>query len=80
MVFDKNISNELWRYDFEESSWTRLDSEKADACLGHTATVVDNVMIIIFGYSPIYGYLNYVQLYHIGVFACCFDDFWYIDL
>lgn len=31
--------------------------------MGHTATVVNDKMIVIFGHSPIYGYLNTVQEY-----------------
>ena len=32
--------------------------------MGHTATVQSNRMIVIFGHSPKYGYLNTVQEYH----------------
>ena len=34
--------------------------------MGHTATVQSNRMIVIFGHSPKYGYLNTVQEYHFG--------------
>ena len=33
---------------------------------GYTATVVQNRMIVIFGHSPQYGYLDTVQEYHFG--------------
>ena len=39
---------------------------------GHTATVVSSKlkksekMVVIFGHSPLYGYLNAVQEYHFG--------------
>ena len=32
--------------------------------MGHTAHVVANRMIVIFGHSPKYGYLDTVQEYH----------------
>ncbi len=34
--------------------------------MGHTATVISNRMIVLFGHSPKYGYLNTVQEYHFG--------------
>merc|ERR550525_282610 len=35
-------------------------------CAGHTATVVQNRMVVIFGHSPQLGYLDTVQEYHFG--------------
>jgi len=34
--------------------------------MGHTANVIASRMIVIFGHSPKYGYLNTVQEYHFG--------------
>lgn len=40
--------------------------------VGHTATLFTNksrkseIMIVIFGYSPVFGFLNTVQEYHFG--------------
>lgn len=65
MVYDKNVTNELWRYTFDTNTWTLLSSDNAIPSLGHTAAKVEGEMIIIFGHSPIYGYLNYVQHYDI---------------
>lgn len=43
---------------------------------GHTATLVpghlsrrSDMMVVIFGHSPIYGYLNTVQEYHFGEYS-----------
>ena len=36
------------------------------AIAGHTAEVVDNVMYIIFGHSPVYGYMSDVQEIDLG--------------
>ena len=46
-----------------------MASESAKLCgpinsMGHTAHVVSNRMIVIFGHSPKYGYLDTVQEYH----------------
>jgi hypothetical protein len=51
---------------------------------GHTATVVSSKlkkserMIIIFGHSPIYGYLNTVQEYHFGELLFALLAVWYM--
>lgn len=43
--------------------------------VGHTATLFINksrkpeIMIVIFGYSPMFGFLNTVQEYHFGMFS-----------
>jgi len=71
------ISNELWSFDIDQSKWKLVDIQfKQDQCssyvdycaplatTGHTATVIDDRMIVIFGYNPRYGYLNTVQEYH----------------
>ena len=34
--------------------------------MGHTANVISNRMIVIFGHAPKYGYLSTVQEYHFG--------------
>ena len=69
------ISNELWRYDIEHNKWNLIEIHfKQDQCtydycaplasIGHTANVIDDRMIIIFGYNPKFGYLNTVQEFH----------------
>ena len=70
-----HVSKELWSYDISSREWRRevpktgrslggLSGELHSA--GHTATVVQNRMIVIFGHSPQYGYLDTVQEYHFG--------------
>ncbi|XP_014675369.1 PREDICTED: attractin-like protein 1 [Priapulus caudatus] len=34
--------------------------------MGHTANVVDDRMVVIFGHNPVYGYVNTVQEYFFG--------------
>jgi len=70
-----HVSKELWSFNIETKEWTR-EAPKTGRCLGslcgeihsagHTATVVQNRMIVIFGHSPQYGYLDTVQEYHFG--------------
>ena len=70
-----HVSKELWSFDIETKLWTR-ETPKKGRCIGslcgeihsagHTATVVQNRMIVIFGHSPQYGYLDTVQEYHFG--------------
>ena len=69
-----HVSRELWALDLNNLIWERVEtsqgqcmaSEAAKLCgpinsMGHTAHVVVNRMIVIFGHSPKYGYLDTVQ-------------------
>ena len=69
-----HVSRELWALDLKNFIWERVEtsqgqcmaSEAAKLCgpinsMGHTAHVVTNRMIVIFGHSPKYGYLDTVQ-------------------
>ncbi|TRY81795.1 hypothetical protein DNTS_023119, partial [Danionella cerebrum] len=70
-----NITDELWRFDIQSRSWSlKTPSPGLQAQLfaveGHTAHVVDKrngdtIMLVLFGYSPIYSYVSYVQEYNI---------------
>merc|ERR550519_288165 len=70
-----HVSKELWSFHLESKVWTK-EAPKTGKCLGslcgeihsagHTATVVQNRMIVIFGHSPQLGYLDTVQEYHFG--------------
>ena len=73
-----HTSKELWALDMNTKLWERVETVKGrcmwssfgpSLCgpihsMGHTATVQSNRMIVIFGHSPKYGYLNTVQEYH----------------
>ena len=72
-----HVSRELWALDLTTLIWERVEtsqgqcmaSDSAKLCgpinsMGHTAHVVSNRMIVIFGHSPKYGYLDTVQEYH----------------
>ncbi|GAB1604315.1 attractin-like protein 1 isoform X2 [Argonauta hians] len=69
-VVGNNISNEFWMYDLTLRVWTLLQNsswEKSQlAVSGHTAHVVDGVMHVFFGHSPIYGYLHCIQEFYFG--------------
>ncbi len=69
-----HVSRELWALDLNSLGWERvettqgqcMESKNAKICgpinsMGHTANVLSNRMIIIFGHSPKYGYLDTVQ-------------------
>ncbi|XP_076363858.1 LOW QUALITY PROTEIN: attractin-like protein 1 [Tachypleus tridentatus] len=64
----------FWSFDFKNWSWKEVldyNAEKdclTDLCspvavVGHTANMVGDRMIVIFGYNPVFGYLNIVQEY-----------------
>ena len=67
-----HISKELWSFHLGTQEW-RWETPKTGQCLGslcgeihsagHTATMVQNRMLIIFGYRPQYGYLDTAQVY-----------------
>ena len=72
------ISNELWSFNITSKTWKQVPfvnmqcglSELCTplASTGHTASYhrKNNVMIVMFGFSPVYGYLNVVQEYDVG--------------
>lgn len=72
------ITSELWAFNIIDAAWNIVighSISNSDFCcpiasVGHTATLVNNGMIIIFGYNPVYGYLNHVQHYNLGLFTC----------
>lgn len=72
---DGRTANDLWRWDPEQRSWTQLSPHQPECqnelcppltATGHTAVIVDNIMVVIFGHNPDYGYLNVVQEYTFG--------------
>ena len=70
-----NVSHELWSFNLSTRAWGKETVTKGRClgelcgelrCAGHTATLVENRMMIIFGHSPKYGFLDTVQEYHFG--------------
>lgn len=61
-VYGQHIESRLWIYNMTSRTWHFNDFGVNDAVAGHTAVVVDQVMYVIFGHSPVYGYLNTVQM------------------
>ncbi|XP_073729243.1 attractin-like protein 1 isoform X1 [Misgurnus anguillicaudatus] len=70
-----NVTDELWVFNILSRSWSlRTPNSVAQAqhfaVEGHSAHTVDNrygepIMVVLFGYSPIYSYLSHVQEYNI---------------
>uniref|UniRef100_A0A8C5QK43 Attractin-like protein 1 n=1 Tax=Leptobrachium leishanense TaxID=445787 RepID=A0A8C5QK43_9ANUR len=70
-----NVTDELWVFNISSQSWsTRTpivqNHGQQYAVEGHTAYIVelsnrDIVMIVIFGYSSVYGYISNVQEYNL---------------
>lgn len=70
-VVDKDTTKELWIYDISNSTWTlkNYNSTPPVAVASHTAHIINGVMYILFGYSPIYGYKNRIQEYYISEYT-----------
>ena len=69
-VIGTQITDEFWQFNMTSKEWLQVDlpfiqSEHSDsqwhAVAGHTAHVIDGTMYVIFGRSPVYGYMNLVQ-------------------
>ncbi|XP_045189684.2 attractin-like protein 1 [Mercenaria mercenaria] len=60
-VSGQHIESRLWIYNATQNIWSYKDYNETKAVAGHTAVVVNNTMYIIFGHSPVYGYMNRVQ-------------------
>lgn len=72
-VFD-TIANswDLQVYNYKNYNHHNKPCKNSDYCppiavMGHTATLVDNKMIVIFGHNPNYGYVNTVQELNLGL-------------
>ncbi|BFY98775.1 hypothetical protein BsWGS_01815 [Bradybaena similaris] len=58
------IMKDLWKYNISSKTWSSLTSGPRSIS-GHTSHVVNGKMLVIFGYSPDYGYSNEVFEYNI---------------
>ncbi|XP_043480588.1 attractin isoform X2 [Leptopilina heterotoma] len=78
VIQNSTVTNELWAFDVSAKVWENVtvhdECSNRSMCgplkvAGHTANLVHGKtekMVIIFGHSPQYGYLNTVQEYHFG--------------
>ena len=74
-----NVTSELWVFNIPRRSWSLrspapLVHGQPYAVEGHSAHLVtsangDAVMLVIFGYSPIYSYVHKVQEYNLSRFT-----------
>ena len=75
MLRNGTITQQLWEFDLLNEDWVQISGRSltnSDFCcpiatVGHTATLVNNVMIVIFGYNPTYGFLSHVQHFNLGL-------------
>ena len=76
----KNITPELWSYNTTTNEWrlitvTEAPSEEGAreneviAVVAHTAHIYKGTMLVIFGHSPDYGYMNTVQECNLGEYG-----------
>lgn len=65
---NQQATNELWLFDTQTLCWMLLPSlgDSPFAVAGHTATLVNSKMIVLFGYGPLRGYTDKVQEYNLG--------------
>ena len=76
VTHDGSVSSQLWSLDLVTKEWILVTPSKNREChhrmcgpvatTGHSAVLVKDKMYVIFGYNPIYGYLNILQEYSIG--------------
>ena len=64
------ISDELWLFNISAREWIQIGLSIVQKkypvstylrVVGHTAHIIGDTLYIIFGHSPVYGYLNTVQ-------------------
>eukprot|EP00061_Rhincodon_typus_P010725 g35239.t1 len=67
-----NVTNELWVFHSQNQSWMQLTpkAKQQYAVVGHSAHIVQLkdgrvVMLVIFGYCPLYGYISKIQEYNL---------------
>ncbi|XP_013386295.1 attractin-like isoform X2 [Lingula anatina] len=69
LVGKKQVTNELWKFNINTKDWL-LVNQTGLQVVGHTAHYVNGEMIVIFGHSPVFGYLNTVQKCDIVIGSC----------
>ena len=69
-LVDNEITDELWLFNISAREWIPIGLELVKhshplstylRVVGHTAHIIGDIMYVIFGHSPVYGYLNTVQ-------------------
>ena len=68
------IKADLWTFNVAAGNWTQLVPSPRDLS-GHTAHVVNNKMVVIFGYSSLYSYSNKILEYNFGKWFFFFLDY-----
>ena len=65
------VTNETWTFNTTSRQWTLLKNpaDKPVGVTGHTATIVGNDMIVLFGYNPDKGLTNLVQVFGLGEYT-----------
>uniref|UniRef100_UPI00398E86D8 attractin isoform X4 n=1 Tax=Pristiophorus japonicus TaxID=55135 RepID=UPI00398E86D8 len=68
-----NVTNQLWVFHIQNQSWVQLTpkAKQQYAVVGHSAHIVQLkdgsvMMLVIFGYCPLYGYISKIQGYNLG--------------
>lgn len=70
-----NVTSELWVFHTRNQTWALLNPRAKEqyAVVGHSAHTVqlypdgsEPVILVVFGHSPLYGYISKVQQYNIG--------------
>ena len=63
-------SNETWIFNTLSGQWTLVEINnlffKPVGTTGHTATVVGQEMIVLFGFNPEHGFVNRIQVFNLG--------------
>lgn len=76
ITHDGSVSSQLWSLDLSTKEWVLVAPSRTKEChhrlcgpvaaTGHSAVLVKDKMYVIFGYNPVFGYLNILQEYGIG--------------
>ena len=76
---DNIITDELWLFNISASEWIPIDLALVKhshilstylRVVGHTAHIIGDKLYVIFGHSPVYGYLNTVQECDLSEYLC----------
>ena len=70
------VSNEAWAFNTTSRQWTLFKNpvDRPVGVTGHTATVVGNDMIVLFGYNPEKGVTNLIQVFGLGKYMTLYTE------
>ena len=74
-LHDYSVTNQVWIFNITEGRWWELDGNKTEASphlFGHTGHVINDALLVLFGYSPHWDVSSFLFEMDLGEHLDCF--------